>query len=178
METSLAKCVAFFERCVALLPNFRENPPRYVLKFYWIFSEITHSIPVGKCVVFQDWIDFWITAAWFWKECHLIGTLIETLFFTFERFLFAKCAALLEESVARVYCRFHWWCKHLFKTMCCLFSSKYCTTFSNMSFKGVQLFFGHVVLFRKGCYVTFKRSSKCAISYLCRILLKTMQSKL
>ena len=31
------------------------------------------------------------------------------------RFLLAKCAAFLSESVARAYCRFHWWCKSLFK---------------------------------------------------------------
>ena len=31
MRQPFANIVAFFERCVALLPNFKENPPMYVL---------------------------------------------------------------------------------------------------------------------------------------------------
>ena len=44
MQQPFASNVAFFERCVALLPNFKENPPMYVLNDFR-----NHSIPVGKC---------------------------------------------------------------------------------------------------------------------------------
>ena len=44
MQQPFATIVAFFERCVALLSNFRENPPIYVLNHFR-----NHSIPVGKC---------------------------------------------------------------------------------------------------------------------------------
>ena len=43
MQQPFASIVAFFERCVALLPNFKENPPMYVLNDFR-----NHSIPVGK----------------------------------------------------------------------------------------------------------------------------------
>jgi hypothetical protein len=42
MQQPVAKIAAFFERCVALLPNFKENP-MYVLNDFR-----NHSIPVGK----------------------------------------------------------------------------------------------------------------------------------
>jgi len=44
MQKPFANIVAFFERCVALLPNFKENPPMYVLNDFR-----NHSIPVEKC---------------------------------------------------------------------------------------------------------------------------------
>ena len=44
MQEPFANIVAFFERCVALLPIFKENPPMYVLNDFR-----NHSIPVGKC---------------------------------------------------------------------------------------------------------------------------------
>ena len=44
MQHPFAIIVAFFERCVALLPNFKENPPMYVLNDFR-----NHSIPVGEC---------------------------------------------------------------------------------------------------------------------------------
>ena len=44
MQQPFARIVAFFERCVALLPNFKENPPMYVLNDFR-----NPSIPVGKC---------------------------------------------------------------------------------------------------------------------------------
>ena len=44
MQQPSANIVAFFERCVALLPNFNENPPMYVLNDFR-----NQSIPVGKC---------------------------------------------------------------------------------------------------------------------------------
>jgi len=44
MQQPFANIVAFFERCVALLPNFKEIPPMYVLNDFR-----NHSIPVGKC---------------------------------------------------------------------------------------------------------------------------------
>ena len=47
MQQPFARIVAFFERCVALLPNFKENPPMYVLNDFK-----NHSIPVGKCMLF------------------------------------------------------------------------------------------------------------------------------
>jgi len=47
MQQPFASIAAFFERCVALLPNFKENPPMYVLNDFRI-----HSIPVGKCSMF------------------------------------------------------------------------------------------------------------------------------
>ena len=44
MQQPFASIVAFFERCVALLPNFKENPPMYVLSDFR-----NHSIPVVCC---------------------------------------------------------------------------------------------------------------------------------
>ena len=44
MQQPFANIVAFFERCVALRPNFKENPPMSVLNDFR-----NHSIPVGKC---------------------------------------------------------------------------------------------------------------------------------
>ena len=76
MQQPFANIVAFFKGCAALLPNFKENPPMYVLNDFR-----NHSIPAGKCsmlAVLQDLIYSWITTAWFWKECHLADTLIET----------------------------------------------------------------------------------------------------
>ena len=44
MQQPFALNVAFFERCVALPPKFRENPPIYVLNNFW-----KHNIPGGTC---------------------------------------------------------------------------------------------------------------------------------
>jgi len=44
MQQPFANIVAFFEICVALLPNFKENPPMYILNDFR-----NHNIPVGKC---------------------------------------------------------------------------------------------------------------------------------
>ena len=169
--------MAFFERCVALLPNFRENPPRYVLNhFTESFQKSQHSCRKMCCfsrlnrflnyysMVLKRVLSYW----------HIHWNMVFQLW----KIFVCKVCSITVRKCSKSLRRFRWWCKNLFKHMCCLFSSKYCTTFSNMSFKRVQLFYGHVVLFWKGCYVTFKRSSKCAISYLCRILLKTTQSKL
>ena len=38
MQQPFANIVAFFERCVALLPNFKENPPMYVLNDFRIIA--------------------------------------------------------------------------------------------------------------------------------------------
>ena len=46
MQQPFARIVAFFERCVALLPNFKENPPMYVLNDFR-----NHNIPVGKMYI-------------------------------------------------------------------------------------------------------------------------------
>ena len=43
MQQPFANIVAFFKRCVALLPNFKENPPMYVLNDFR-----NHSIPIGN----------------------------------------------------------------------------------------------------------------------------------
>ena len=42
--TTFCKHCCIFKRCVALLPNFNQNPPMYVLNDFR-----NHSIPVGKC---------------------------------------------------------------------------------------------------------------------------------
>jgi len=52
MQQPFAKMVAFFGRC-ALLPNFREKPPIYVLNHLR-----NHSIPVGKCGMLFRKIEF------------------------------------------------------------------------------------------------------------------------
>ena len=44
MQQPFANIVASFKKCVALLPNFNQNPPMYVLNDFR-----NHSIPVGKC---------------------------------------------------------------------------------------------------------------------------------
>ena len=44
MPQPFANVDAFFQRCVAVLPNFKGNPPMYVLDDFR-----RHSIPVGKC---------------------------------------------------------------------------------------------------------------------------------
>ena len=41
--TTFCKLVAFFERCVALLPNFKENPPMYVLSDFRTCKIILHK---------------------------------------------------------------------------------------------------------------------------------------
>ena len=46
MQQPFANIVAFFERRVALLPNFNENLPIYI---YVLNDFINYSIAVGKC---------------------------------------------------------------------------------------------------------------------------------
>ena len=43
MQQPFASIVAFFERCVALLPNFKENPPMYVLSDFRTCKIILHK---------------------------------------------------------------------------------------------------------------------------------------
>ena len=66
MQQPVAKIAAFFERCVALLPNFREHPPIYVLNHF-----TNHSIPEEKWSMLVCKIEcgcFLIATAWFEKS--------------------------------------------------------------------------------------------------------------
>ena len=75
MQQPFANIVAFLKRCVALLPDFKENSAMYVLNDFR-----THNIPVGKCSMLFPKIESILEALQhgFWKECHLADTLIET----------------------------------------------------------------------------------------------------
>ena len=116
MQQPFANIVAFFERCVALLPNFKENPPMYVLHDFR-----NPSIPVGKCSMLFCKIEsiLELLQHGFEKSAILLTHWLKHVFYLWKcRFLFAKCATLLKGSVARACCRFHWWCKRVFKNMC------------------------------------------------------------
>ena len=119
MRQPFANIVAFFERCVALLSNFKENPPMYILNHFR-----NHSIPVRTCSLLFCKIEsiLELLQHGFEKSAILLTHWLKHVFYLWKcRFLFAKCAKLLPGSVARAYCRFHWWCKSLFKHMffCC-----------------------------------------------------------
>ena len=191
MQQPFATIVAFFERCVALLSNFRENPPIYVLNHFR-----NHSIPVGKCSMLFCKIEFLFSLLQhcFEKSAILLSkgpckTFVNKVAHSLKhvfysiwtcRFLFAKCAAFLSESVARAYCRFHWWCKSLFKrdVFFFLFTASAAPTFAIFP-KEYSCSMEILLCFEQGAMWLAKGLQN--VQYLCtrsRVWLETTQSKL
>ena len=118
--TTFAKNVAIRWKTCSITSQF-QGEPSYVCteSFYWISSEITAFL-LGKCSMLLCKIEsiFEFLQHGFEKSAISLAHSLKHVVYLWKcRFLFAKCAALLQESVARAYCRFHRWCKNLFKNI-------------------------------------------------------------